>query len=264
MSSGVEKYSRRSPGDVLQLHQPPGRQLLQPHAHIGARAAQLLGDLVGVQGLLGQEQQGVDPGDGSADPPRLPISPSGGPKAWVRGGKFIFTNFQELLKTTKHQNRRRKMTTPSHPFAGMTGSVPGQSFRFAISGPQHAGRWFLAIAGMSPDRRQGETRCVTLIAPAAIILSLAMGSASFAATPAAKPAPAAKVDMKAKKAACEQSWKDQKTPHRQGSRLRQGLRRQRLISTRTSDRAAGLPQPPDRLFGSRAKRTIFTWSDLGG
>lgn len=57
----------------------------------------------------------------------------------------------------------------------------------------------------------------SLIAPAAMILSLAVGSAAFAATPApaaktmAKPAAMAKADPKAKTAACEQSWKAQKT-----------------------------------------------------
>ena len=57
-----------------------------------------------------------------------------------------------------------------------------------------------------------------LIAPAALALALAAGSA-FAAAPApaakpmtaAKPAATAKVDMNAKRAACEKSWKDQKT-----------------------------------------------------
>jgi hypothetical protein len=55
-----------------------------------------------------------------------------------------------------------------------------------------------------------------LIAPAALALSLAIGSAAFAATPAsapAKPAPAAtKTSMAAKRAACEKSWNSQK-PH---------------------------------------------------
>jgi hypothetical protein len=55
-----------------------------------------------------------------------------------------------------------------------------------------------------------------LIVPAALMASLALGSAAFAATPAAatKPAAAAhmsKTDKHAKTAACEQSWKDQKT-----------------------------------------------------
>lgn len=55
-----------------------------------------------------------------------------------------------------------------------------------------------------------------LIAPAALILSLAAGSAAFAAAPAVKPAavkPAAtaKMDASAKRTACEQSWKSQKT-----------------------------------------------------
>ena len=55
-----------------------------------------------------------------------------------------------------------------------------------------------------------------LIAPAALILSLAAGSAAFAATPApaaaVKPAATAKMDASAKRTACEQSWKSQKTP----------------------------------------------------
>ena len=52
-----------------------------------------------------------------------------------------------------------------------------------------------------------------LVAPAVLAFSLIAGSAAFAATPApaAKPAATAKVDMKAKRAACEKSWKDQKT-----------------------------------------------------
>ena len=55
-----------------------------------------------------------------------------------------------------------------------------------------------------------------LIAPAALILALGAGSAFAAAPPAkpmtaAKPAATAKVDMNAKRAACEKSWKDQKT-----------------------------------------------------
>ena len=54
-----------------------------------------------------------------------------------------------------------------------------------------------------------------LIAPAALILSLAAGSAAFAATPApaaaVKPAATAKMDASAKRTACEQSWKSQKT-----------------------------------------------------
>jgi hypothetical protein len=55
-----------------------------------------------------------------------------------------------------------------------------------------------------------------IIAPAALILALAAGSA-FAATPAAKPmtaakpAATAKVDASAKRTACEKSWKEQKT-----------------------------------------------------
>lgn len=52
-----------------------------------------------------------------------------------------------------------------------------------------------------------------LIAPAVLAFSLVAGSAAFAATPApaAKPAAVAKADMKAKRAACEKSWKEQKT-----------------------------------------------------
>ncbi len=55
-----------------------------------------------------------------------------------------------------------------------------------------------------------------LIAPAALVLSLALGSAAFAATPApaAKPAamkPAATSTANAKRTACENSWKSQKT-----------------------------------------------------
>lgn len=47
-----------------------------------------------------------------------------------------------------------------------------------------------------------------LFAPAALVLSLAVGSAAFAATaPAAPAAPTAH----AKKAACEKAWKAQKT-----------------------------------------------------
>ena len=57
-----------------------------------------------------------------------------------------------------------------------------------------------------------------LIAPAALVLALAAGSA-FAAAPApaakpmtaAKPAATAKVDVAAKRTACETAWKDQKT-----------------------------------------------------
>lgn len=57
-----------------------------------------------------------------------------------------------------------------------------------------------------------------LIAPAALILSLAVGSTAFAAAPApaakpaaVKPAATAKMDTSAKRTACEQSWKTQKT-----------------------------------------------------
>lgn len=55
-----------------------------------------------------------------------------------------------------------------------------------------------------------------LIAPAALAFSLVIGSAAFAATPApaasapAKPAPTA-TSMATKRAACEKSWKSQKT-----------------------------------------------------
>ena len=51
------------------------------------------------------------------------------------------------------------------------------------------------------------------IAPAALVLSLALGSAAFAATPApaAKPAAMAKADTHAKTTACEQAWKSQKS-----------------------------------------------------
>ncbi len=54
-----------------------------------------------------------------------------------------------------------------------------------------------------------------LIAPAALVFSLVIGSAAFAATPApapAKPAMAAtKTSPAAKKAECEKSWSSQKT-----------------------------------------------------
>ncbi len=51
-----------------------------------------------------------------------------------------------------------------------------------------------------------------LLAPAALILSLAVGSAAFAATAPAAPAPAQKApSAHAKKAACEKAWKAQKT-----------------------------------------------------
>ena len=55
------------------------------------------------------------------------------------------------------------------------------------------------------------------IAPAALAFSLVIGSAAFAATPApasapAKPAATAtKTSMATKRAACEKSWKSQKT-----------------------------------------------------
>ncbi|HEY9234726.1 MULTISPECIES: hypothetical protein [Phenylobacterium] len=54
-----------------------------------------------------------------------------------------------------------------------------------------------------------------LVAPAALVLSLALGSAALAATPAsapAKPAPATtKASMATKRAACEKSWASQKS-----------------------------------------------------
>lgn len=57
-----------------------------------------------------------------------------------------------------------------------------------------------------------------LIAPAALVLSLALGSGAFAATPAPaakttamKPAASAKMDTNAKRTACENAWKSQKT-----------------------------------------------------
>jgi hypothetical protein len=54
-----------------------------------------------------------------------------------------------------------------------------------------------------------------LIAPAALALSLAIGSAAFAAPPASAPAKtapaAAKPSMATKRAACEKSWNSQKT-----------------------------------------------------
>ena len=55
-----------------------------------------------------------------------------------------------------------------------------------------------------------------LIAPAALILALGAGSAFAAAPPAkpmtaAKPAATAKVDVAAKRTACETAWKAQKT-----------------------------------------------------
>ena len=57
-----------------------------------------------------------------------------------------------------------------------------------------------------------------LIAPAALVLSLALGSAAFAAAPAPaakpaamKPVATAKVDTSALRTACENAWKTQKT-----------------------------------------------------
>ncbi len=56
-----------------------------------------------------------------------------------------------------------------------------------------------------------------LIAPAALIVSLALGSAAFAATPPASTAPAKpaatamKTDAHAKRAACEKAWKAEKS-----------------------------------------------------
>ncbi len=68
-SLGASKYSRRSPLQVAQSHQPPGLQLLQSHADVGARELQPLGDIVGVQRSGRDEDQCVDLSDGAVDAP---------------------------------------------------------------------------------------------------------------------------------------------------------------------------------------------------
>jgi hypothetical protein len=68
-SSGAWKYLAPVAGLVTQLNQPPGLQLLEPHAHIGAREFQRVGNLVCVQRFGRNEQQGIDLPHGAIDAP---------------------------------------------------------------------------------------------------------------------------------------------------------------------------------------------------
>ena len=54
---------------VQQLHQPPGLQFLEAHAHVRARKAQRLGHVVGVDGAWREVNEGVDLTDGAVDAP---------------------------------------------------------------------------------------------------------------------------------------------------------------------------------------------------
>jgi hypothetical protein len=54
---------------VAQLHQPPGLQFLQAHAHVGARELQRLGNFVGIQGALRDEDQRINLAHGAVDAP---------------------------------------------------------------------------------------------------------------------------------------------------------------------------------------------------
>jgi len=56
---------------VLELHQAPGLQLLQPHRDIGAGEAEPGDDFIRVEGAVGEEKQGIDL-------PHLPVDASTG------------------------------------------------------------------------------------------------------------------------------------------------------------------------------------------
>ena len=64
-----QTYALSVAGLVTQLNQPPSLQLLEPHAHIGAREFQRVGNLVCVQRLGRNEQQGIDLPHGAIDAP---------------------------------------------------------------------------------------------------------------------------------------------------------------------------------------------------
>jgi hypothetical protein len=51
------------------LHDAPVLELLEAVAHVGAGDAERLADLLGVERLRGDEEQGMDLGDGAVDPP---------------------------------------------------------------------------------------------------------------------------------------------------------------------------------------------------
>ena len=59
-------------GKVLQAHEIPGLKLLQPHRHIGSGETEFLGDLLGVQRPVGEEEEGVDLANGTIDAPARP------------------------------------------------------------------------------------------------------------------------------------------------------------------------------------------------
>jgi len=74
---------------VAQAHQAPGLQLLQAHAHVGARKLQRLGDLVGIECPRRNEQQGVDLADGAVDAPTAAHFTEVGDELAVEGRKVV-------------------------------------------------------------------------------------------------------------------------------------------------------------------------------
>ena len=51
------------------MHQPPGLQLFEPHADIGARERQALGNLIGIDRARGEKDQRIDLPDSAVDSP---------------------------------------------------------------------------------------------------------------------------------------------------------------------------------------------------
>jgi len=56
-------------GEVDDLRDAPVLQFLEAVAHVRPRHPEPLADLLGVQRRLGDEEQGLDLGDGAVDPP---------------------------------------------------------------------------------------------------------------------------------------------------------------------------------------------------
>ncbi|MCY1226599.1 hypothetical protein D9M72_388390 [compost metagenome] len=73
---------------VAQVHEAPGLQLLQAHAHVGARELQQLGDLVGIERALRQKDQRVDLPDGAVDAPLAAHLAEVGDELAVEGREF--------------------------------------------------------------------------------------------------------------------------------------------------------------------------------
>ena len=79
---------------VLEPNQPPGHQLLQSHADVRTRHAELLGDVVGMQGAVGNEDQRVDLADGAIDAPAAAHFAEVQDEALGQGWQVHFRNFR--------------------------------------------------------------------------------------------------------------------------------------------------------------------------